>query len=134
MNIKFTGNISSQSVFFLVKPACTFNVYQTTVIFLLFTLKMLWWEVCQKCVTSFVLYFSGKLSKSRLNLILIKIPLQLRNIYDRSSCFQFLLLICQDKCLDVKVFCTHRYSCFLGLSNDICNNMELNFPFSNFRY
>ena len=27
-----------------------------------------WWEVFQKCVTSFFLYFSGKVSKSRLNL------------------------------------------------------------------
>ena len=36
---------------------------------LLFSLlNFLFWEVCQKCVTTFFLYFSGKVSKSRLNL------------------------------------------------------------------
>ena len=32
------------------------------------TFKFLFWEVCQKCVTTFFLNFSGKVSKSRLNL------------------------------------------------------------------
>ena len=59
---KFVG----PKIFFRFRPFGSGEIRMFRGSFLFFTFEFLGWEVFQKCVTSFFLYFSGKVSKSRL--------------------------------------------------------------------